>query len=73
MKGTKTIGKTMRTVVIRRDAASIIAEKWGVSTRYVRMIRDGERVHEQILTDYLELIEQDNKLIDAVKKSVPFN
>jgi hypothetical protein len=73
MKGTKSKGINRQTIVKRRDAATIIAEKWGVVPDYVRKVIRGDRKHEEILTDYLELIQEDNKLIEAIRKAVPFN
>lgn len=49
-----------------------LAEKHGVTTRYVYMVLDGERDSERILSDYLELYQGTNKLLEAVKKAVPF-
>lgn len=64
--------KTIAEPIIRRDVVALVAEVHGVSPRYVRMVRDGERTNEEILATYMEIVEQDNLLLQAVKKAVPF-
>lgn len=56
----------------RRDVATLTAAVHGVSADYVRKVIRGDREHEGILTTYMEIVEQDNKLLSAVKKAVPF-
>lgn len=48
------------------------AEIMGVSPRYVRMVINGERNDEAVLVVYMELKEGGNRLVEAVKKLVPF-
>jgi hypothetical protein len=50
-----------------------IADKHGVSTRYVYMVLAGSRDNEQILSDYLAVHESTNLLLAAVKNACPFN
>lgn len=62
---------------IKRDAigaATVIrtAEITGVSERYVRYVLDGKRNNEEVLTVYMELMDGQNKLMQAVKQLVPF-
>jgi hypothetical protein len=57
----------------RDEVASIIAAIHGVSARYVRMVVSGEAKNDQILIDYLNYKIGKNRLIDAIKKSAPFN
>ena len=57
----------------RDEVASIIAAIHGVSARYVRMVINGEKQNDQILIDYLNYNVGKNRLIDAIKKEVPFN
>ncbi|SEW02286.1 hypothetical protein SAMN05428988_1348 [Chitinophaga sp. YR573] len=52
---------------------SEIADKHGVSTRYVYMVLAGERDNEPILSDYLAVYQSTNLLLAAVKNAVPFN
>lgn len=62
---------------IKRDAigaATVIktAEITGVSERYVRYVLDGKRKNEAVFTVYMELVDGQNKLVQAVKQLVPF-
>lgn len=52
---------------------SEVADKHGVSARYVYMVLSGERENEQILSDYLAIYQSTNLLLEAVKKAIPFN
>lgn len=59
---------TVRAARIKRTAEIV-----GVSTRYVRMVLDCERENEDVLAVFMELSEQENLMIESVKKLVPFN
>ena len=48
------------------------AEICGLNTMSVYRILRGDRVNEEVFTTYMELRERDNKLLDEVKKLVPF-
>jgi len=65
MEKTRSIGK------IRRDVATLVAFKHGVSDNYVRKVIRGDRENETIMASYMEIVEQDNLLLEAVKKVVP--
>lgn len=55
----------------RDDLATIVADMYGVSARYVRMVRNGERENEQILGTLIEMREGKNLLIQSVKELIP--
>ena len=55
----------------RRDVATLVATKHNVSDNYVRKVIRGERENDEILASYMEIIEQDNLLLEAVYKAVP--
>jgi hypothetical protein len=63
--------KTSSTSIKRRDVATLVARIHGVSDNYVRKVLRGERENEAIFSTYMEIIEQDNLLIEAVRKAVP--
>lgn len=44
----------------------------GVNERYVRYVINGERENETVMSTYMALAEGSNKLLDEVKKLVPF-
>ena len=44
----------------------------GVSENMVRKVMDGSRSNDEIEVTYLTLLDGTNKLIEAVKKAVPF-
>lgn len=48
------------------------AKLMGVSKRYVRMVLNGERNNEGVMTCYMEILERDNALLNAVKELIPF-
>lgn len=48
------------------------AKLMGVSKRYVRMVVNGERKNEGVMTCYMEILERDNALLNAVKELIPF-
>lgn len=52
-----------------------VADIHGVSTRYVNMVRNGERNNESVLNSYMELKETLNEntaMLKAVNELVPF-
>lgn len=57
----------------RDDKCRKVAESMGVSERYVRMVRSGERTNEIILTALMELQEAENQILEEVKRIVPIN
>jgi hypothetical protein len=63
--------KTTQSSIKRRDVTTIVAKIHGVSDRYVRYVINGERENDAIFSTYMEIIEQDNLLIQAVQKAVP--
>jgi hypothetical protein len=67
--GNKTRNKTRK----RDEISVLVASIHGVSPRYVQMVRAGERENEAILTTVMDLLEGKNKLVDEVKKLVPFS
>lgn len=71
MQGNKSIAKNGNMVVKRRDVASLVAQIHGVTPRYVRMVMNGERENEAIVETYMEIVEQDNLLLENIRKAVP--
>lgn len=71
MNGNKNMQKTGNTTVKRRDVARLVAEVHGVSPRYVRMVMNAERENEAIIETYMQIVEQDNALLQAVREAVP--
>lgn len=71
MQGIKNIEKTRLLIPKRRDVASLTANIHGVSADYVRKVIRGDRENEAIVKTYMEIVEQDNLLLEAVKKAVP--
>lgn len=63
--------KNLKPITRRRDTAAIVAQIHGVSKRYVHYVINGERENEKIMETYMEILEQDNKLLEAVRKAVP--
>jgi hypothetical protein len=53
------------------DTCTIIADKFGVSTRYVRMVREGKRNNPVILEAYMIMKEGKSELIKAVEALIP--
>lgn len=72
MTGTQSMDKTLKKAIRRRDVARLVAEIHGVTPRYVRMVINCERDNDAIVETYMEIVEQDNALLDAVRKAVPF-
>jgi DNA-binding LacI/PurR family transcriptional regulator len=58
-----------------RRAANIAdtAEIVGVSTRTVQRVLNAEQKNENVLSVFMVLSEEHNKLLKAVKELVPFN
>lgn len=46
----------------------VLAAKYRVDPRFVRMVKDGERSHDAIFSDFMFLQAGENKLIEAVNK-----
>lgn len=55
----------------RDDTADIVADIWGVSTRYVRAIRSGDRDNDEILCTITDYLEGKSKLIEEIKARIP--
>jgi len=49
------------------------AELCGVCRPTVYRVSMGDRENEEVFTTYMELMERDNKLMEEVKRLVPFN
>lgn len=67
------MGKTTRKNKKRDEVAAIVADIHGVSPRYVRMVRDGERDDDEILATLIEYTQGKNELIRALEKTVSIN
>lgn len=63
--------KTRKSNRKRDDISVIVAEMHGVSPRYVRMVRNGERENEAILTTIMDLIEGKTALVCSVNELIP--
>lgn len=62
---------------MKRDAFNAVliqqtADITGVSDRHVRRVINGAYENEGVTTVYMELLEGNNKLLQAVKSLVPF-
>lgn len=58
----------------KRDAvASKASELTGYSYEYCRLVRNGNRQNELIECVLVEIAQNENKLLEAVKKAVPFD
>jgi hypothetical protein len=57
----------------RRDLASLVAKIHGVTPDYVRKIIRTDRKNDKILNTVWAVMDAENKLLEAVKNSVPFN
>lgn len=55
----------------RDDTAAIIAQIHGVSARYVRMVRAGDRKNEEILASLVDFQVGKRVLIQSIEKVVP--
>jgi hypothetical protein len=56
---------------IAEEVVRILADKHGVTERFVQMVISGEKNNEEILTDYLFYKQEHNLLLQEVKKAVP--
>lgn len=57
----------------RDEIAYFLADKWGLSPRYVQMVRDGERKNDKVLDEYMALLQwfnrgKENLLLGAVEE-----
>lgn len=57
----------------RKETASVIADIARVSPAYVRMVMNGDKNNDQILTATVMYEQGKSKLIKAIEKAVPFN
>ena len=55
------------------EIVSILADKYGCSTRYVQLVISGERTNEEIFNDYMKYKEEHNLLLKSVKQVMPFD
>lgn len=77
------MSKYSNKTIVRDSEKSFIVKKVAdlhkVTPRYVNYILDGERTNDEILMTYMELQEginslvEENELLLAVKKLIPFN
>ena len=51
----------------------ILGVKHVKTDRFIRMVRDGERSHERVFSDYMFMQTGWNKLVEEVNKLVPFD
>lgn len=65
------MSKQTTTTKTRDDVATIVARMHGVSPRYVRMVRNGERNNEEILASLVEFRVAKTKLIKHLEQLVP--
>jgi hypothetical protein len=60
--------------VKKRDTIAVkVADMYGVSPDYVRKIRRGDRDNEDIFATIMDLVEGETRLIQEVKRRVPFD
>lgn len=71
MHDNETMPKPTKKQVKRRDVARLVAQVHGVTPRYVRMVMNGERENEAIMDTFMEIVEQDNMLLEAIQKAAP--
>ena len=55
----------------RDEVARIVADIHGVSPRYVRMVRNGERKNDEIMATLVDFRQEQSKLIQHLRKLVP--
>ena len=65
--------KTTDKNVKRRDVVTLVASIHRVSARYVRYVINNDRENAAIMSTYMEIVEQDNLLLDTVRKAVPLD
>ena len=73
MQRTKITYPKKETVLRRRDVATLVAGIHGVTADHVRKVIRGDRENNQILATYMQIIENDNLLLQAVKNIVPLS
>jgi hypothetical protein len=73
MQSVKIMYPKKETVLRRRDVAKLVAGIHGVTADHVRKVIRGDRENDQILATYMQIIENDNLLLQAVKNTVPFH
>ena len=54
----------------RDYSLSIVAEMFGVTTRYVAMIRDGKRNNKEILQTYNRIKKETGAIVNSAKVSI---
>ena len=67
------MGKNRKRDIIRAARITKTADLVGVSKRAVQLVLNGDRNNETVMTVFMELQEGENKLLQEVKKLVPFN
>jgi len=70
MQGINSTAETKQISIKRRDVPALVAQIHRVSIRYVRYVLAGERDNPAIMASYMEIVEQDNLLLQAVKNAV---
>ena len=58
---------------IRAARIKKVAESLGKTPRYIRMVLNGDRENNQVLPLMMEIQERENKLLEEVKKLIPFD
>ena len=63
----------MKTFIVKK-----MADKRGVSQSLIRKVINGDRINEELFSEYIELYQEatnlvENKLLKAVNELVPFN
>lgn len=57
----------------RKETAAVVADIAHVTPAYVRMVMNGDKENEKILTATVMYEQGKSKLIKAIEKAVPFN
>ena len=57
--------------IVRAATIKKTADLLGVSTRYVRMVLDGDRESDQVMEVFMEISERENTLLQEVKNLLP--
>lgn len=58
---------------IRAARVKKVAESLGKTPNYIRKVLNGVRENNQVLPLMMELQERENKLLEEVKKLIPFD
>ena len=53
------------------EISQIVAKIHGVTPRYVRMVRSGEKNNPEILATIVEYLQGKNQLLERIKEMVP--